>query len=45
MHRYLIVVQMRAGYEIIIAKDFQRLMTALEAIAPLVSQITRQMAK
>ena len=42
VHRYLIVIQMRAGYEVIIAKDFQRLMSALETIAPLVSHITRQ---
>lgn len=41
VHRYLIVIQMQAGYEVIIAKDFQRLMSALETIAPLVSHITR----
>lgn len=39
-YRYLILIQMYAGYEIIVATDFQRLMKAMNEIAPLITQIT-----
>jgi|GEM_PF-6856832 len=39
--RYLILVQMQGGYEIIVAKDIQRFVGGLNALAPLLDSITK----
>jgi len=38
--RYLILLQMHAGYEVIVAKDLQRLLKALTMMTPLIATIT-----